>query len=491
MRCLALADALKRQGAQVSFVCRDLLDDSSRIISNHGFQVLRLRGDRRRTRLSSKISQEKDAQATLTLLQSSKADWLVIDNYALDITWESKLRPLAGKILVVDDLADRVHDCDILLDQNFYRKPETRYDGLIPSHCTRLFGPRYALLRDEFRVKFRREKALNSNGVERVLITFGNADLENMTGKALQAVEALKQPHIVTDVIVGSSNPHKESIERFCAARPWAVFHFQPADLAELMSKADIAIGAGGTTSWERCCMGLPSIVFILAENQRRVVEELAESKYVLSMGTPDKSSMKKITIALKALIDDPGLRREMLIKSIKLVDGKGADRVAREMKKITHKASGRKDLEIRPLCNEDMDDLFTWRNHPEVRKNFFDPKPLVKKEHELWFRNIIKNNKAAVYILCNANDSIGVMRFEEKESHIKASVMLNPSFLGRGYGSEIIRLGTERFVLEKRPGKKILAEIKADNEASKKAFSKAGFTEDTVTYHYAGTKGR
>jgi UDP-2,4-diacetamido-2,4,6-trideoxy-beta-L-altropyranose hydrolase len=491
MRCLALADELKRRGDHVCFACGDLLDDCSRIITGHGFRTFRLGRGRRGSEPSPKIVQKKDAQAVLKILGDFKADWLVVDSYCLDITWEAMLRPFVGQIMAIDDLADRAHDCDILLDQNFYRDPKTRYDGLVPGHCSKLFGPGYALLRDEFRTRSGKEKAPGRDGVQRILVTFGNADLENMTMQTLKAVEALKQPRIAADVIVGSSNPHREAVEKFCAARPWAVFHFQPSNIAELMTKADIAVGAGGTTSWERCCMGLPSIVFILAENQRRVVEELAESQYVLSLGSPDRSSTGKIRDALAKLIDDPDLRREMRIRSLQLVDGKGARRVAAQMKKLAHKASGRKDLRVRPLRKEDMDDLFHWRNHLDVRKNFFNPQPLARREHEQWFRDIMKNTQAAVYILFNSSGSVGVMRFEEDETRIRASVMLNPSCIGRGCGAETIRLGTERFVLERRPAKKIVAEIKTGNEASKKAFSRAGFREDTVTYQYAVKRGR
>ena len=148
--------------------------------------------------------------------------------------------------------------------------------------------------------------------------------------------------------------------------------------------------------------------------------------------------------------------------------------------------SKGGEAIEIREIQDDDINDLFNWRNHPEVRKNFFNTNPISWDEHEKWFKAKIKDSYTSIYIACSGKDKVGSIRFEDKSDVIKVSIMLNPDFLGKGFGSEVIRLGTERFIKEKNPYKPIHAEIKRDNIASLKAFQKAGFEESYLVFVYS-----
>lgn len=142
-------------------------------------------------------------------------------------------------------------------------------------------------------------------------------------------------------------------------------------------------------------------------------------------------------------------------------------------------------ELKFRPVESDDINDLFEWRNHPEVRKNSFSSKPLSWEEHEKWFKEKVKDPGTTIYMVYTEGEKIGSIRFEEKDDAVKVSVMLNPDFFGKGLGAEIIKSGSEKFIREKNCKKPITAEIKKNNIASIKAFQKAGFRESYITLVY------
>jgi len=320
MRCLALAEELKRSGASVSFICCEDRGNLIEHIEKKGYDM---------HHLPSGIDTKTDSHLTQELLkkQPIKIDWLIIDHYDIDISWESSLREFVRKIMVIDDLANRKHDCDILLDQN-YNKNGSRYDGLVPENCVQLLGPEYALLRPQFREvreNFKRE----NNEVKRVLVFMGGADPSNETGKVLKAIKLLNRDNIAVDVVIGASNPFKNEIENIAQKMPGTVCHFNVSNMAEPMSSADIGIGASGTSTWERCCVGLPSIVMILADNQKEIAEELEKEGVVVNLGWHEYIKEADIEDRIKHLIATPRKMKEMSVRGMKMVDGRGAERVA------------------------------------------------------------------------------------------------------------------------------------------------------------------
>jgi UDP-2,4-diacetamido-2,4,6-trideoxy-beta-L-altropyranose hydrolase len=235
--------------------------------------------------------QKLDAEETIKAageLFPEGVDWLVVDHYKLDVIWERMLRPYARKLVVIDDLADRYHDCDLLLDQNYYRDLGRRYQGLVPEECVTLLGPSYVLLRPEFANARQRLRTRNGS-VRRILIFFGGSDPTNQTQKAVEALRLLERHDIEVDVVVGSANPNRNAIQALCAGIPNVVFHCQVSNMAELILDADLGIGAGGAAMWERCCLGLPTITVVFAANQERTTEDVAEIGAIEYLGWSDQ----------------------------------------------------------------------------------------------------------------------------------------------------------------------------------------------------------
>ena len=199
---------------------------------------------------------QQDATETLAALGETQPAWLIVDHYALDLRWESILRPRVGKIMVIDDLADRPHDCELLLDQNLYQDMETRYDPLVPATCAKLLGPKYALLRPEF-AQARKNLRQRDGQVMRILVFFGGVDPTNETAKAIHALASIADRQFAVDVVVGSGNPHKQQIENLCAEHEGFHYHCQVDNMAELMAAADLAIGAGGDGDVGAVCCGV------------------------------------------------------------------------------------------------------------------------------------------------------------------------------------------------------------------------------------------
>ncbi len=316
MRCLTLAEELHNHGTSITFICREHEGNLCNYIEEKGFSVFRLPavGPEQNKDLSWNAHASwlrapwgLDAGETAGIIKNlgRKIDWIVIDHYALDGNWEQQLRPLVDKIMVIDDLADRPHDCDVLLDQNLYEDMESRYDNLVPETCQTFLGPRYALLRPEFR-KARKQLRLRDGNVRRILVFFGGSDLTNETTKALKAIQRLNRSDIAVDVIVGSTNPHREEVRQFCETMENIVYHCNVDNMAELMARADLAIGAGGATSWERCCVELPAIIITLANNQEAATRILARQGAISYLGRSCEITAEMITDSIDHFIANP-----------------------------------------------------------------------------------------------------------------------------------------------------------------------------------------
>lgn len=335
MRCLTLADVLRDKGANVAFISQELPGDLCGFVSEKGFEVHRLpapeRADLERYGNGDdgiednwKTSTEH-AEAVLAR-EGNPADFLIVDHYASTREWESRLRSYTKRIMVIDDLANRPHDCDLLLDQNLSGDAERSYDSLVPSQCRKLIGPRYAILRREF-YEMRKKMRKRDAAVRRILIFFGGSDPTNETEKAVEAIRLLNTPDVQADVVIGSANRHRERIERLCAAIPNTNTYFQVSNMAELIMNADLAIGAGGSTTWERCCLGLPALVTILAENQECLTKAVASRGAIVNMGWAKPLSPTDYKQAISAI----GTRRlhDMSQRGLELVDGEGCSRVS------------------------------------------------------------------------------------------------------------------------------------------------------------------
>ncbi len=335
MRCLTLADVLRKRGAEINFICREHPGHLCDLIAQRGFAVNRLPlANEQVDHLPLHAGWlgarwDDDVEQTRQVIQDlgGMADILIVDHYAIDHRWEKALRGSATRILAIDDLADRVHDCDLLLDQNFFSDLSTRYDGKVPPGCLTLLGPHYALLQPVY-AELHSQVELRNGPVRRIFVFFGGADTENLTGLSVAAFQELGRSDIHMDVVMTEKNARYLGIEK--AIERWSNIrlHGPLPSLGSLMAKADFAIGAGGATVWERFCLGLPSVVISLAENQKPVCEDLASIGLIRYVGHQKEVNMDVLRNAVSSIISLSSVTNWARACHA-ICDGRGAERVA------------------------------------------------------------------------------------------------------------------------------------------------------------------
>jgi len=321
MRCLTLAEAMRERGVEIRFISRDHVGNLNAWLQSKGFVVTVLpqavEGD-----LPADDVSQRDAEQTIFALGKKVPDWLVVDHYGLNINWERLLKTFIGQMMVIDDHTGRSHDCDVLLDQNYSEDGEQRYVGLVPRTCTMLLGPDYALLRKEFtelRGQIRRRSSLDN-----ILVFFTTGDDQGETLKAMRGVALFGKAKQV-DVVVGSSNPYNAAIKKKCDELHWN-YHCQVDYMPSLIANADLVVGAGGSSNWERCALGVPALVAILADNQAAIAQALDSAGVVRNLGWFHKLEPVDYADALSAL---EGKRlADMSDNAMRIVDAAGAKRV-------------------------------------------------------------------------------------------------------------------------------------------------------------------
>lgn len=333
MRCLTLADALRDRGGQCVFVCRahegHLLD----LIQRRGHGAVALPAGEAGYQAPGRLAHDgwlgtawaTDAQATRQALSGQPVDWLVLDHYGLDRQWEAAMRPSCRRLLVIDDLADRQHDCDWLIDQNLGRGAAD-YDGLLSTDTHRLIGPSFALLRPEF-AQWRDYSLKRRAGqpLRNLLIAMGGVDKGNATGQLLHALQAAPlSPDMRITAVMGPHAPWLHQLREQAAAMPRPTQVLTGVDnMAQLMADSDLAIGAAGGTAWERCALGLPSVVVVLAANQQAGAEALAQAGAAVVV-----QDIGNIVEVLTSLSDKASLLGNLSSAAARLVDGNGVARI-------------------------------------------------------------------------------------------------------------------------------------------------------------------
>lgn len=314
MRCLALATELACRGADVRFAVNEVAPLYVPSIARSRFPV-------------ETIATFGAAEAIAE--HEGGVEAIICDSYSCDAEIERRFRPVARTIVVLDDLADRPHDCDLLIDTTYGRRRED-YDGLTPPDAQILVGAGYALLRPEFlalREESLRRRAIGG-GIKRILVSLGLTDVGGVTARVVAALSRLDlDAHI--NIVISPNASSRQDLERLAAKDARLMLHIDPPEIARLMAEADLAVGAGGTTSWERCCMGLPTVLLVLADNQRLVAQKLAEAGAALvAQGNAD-AVLEEMTAKVAALAGDRGLLSRISANAAKTVDGEGARRAA------------------------------------------------------------------------------------------------------------------------------------------------------------------
>jgi len=341
MRCLTFSQELRKSGATVEFIVREHQGNINELIKNKGFKITLIPNtviEKKQSLTEYEqwlgVTQEVDASETIQILKDKKIDWLILDHYALDYNWEEKLRSYTRKIMVIDDMANRRHLCDILLDQTYGRK-EVSYKKLVPTDCKLLLGSENALLRPNFSklrqqaIKRREECHIINN----ILISMGSMDEENITSIVLDVLVKYKwktQPNIT--IVLASSAPHLQRIKNNLSKYNFPITILTDVtNMAQLMLRSDLAIGAGGTTSWERCCLALPTILIVLSENQKTIAENLSKAGAVIKLQKNSKVK-KNIKFSIEGLMQDKDSYMEMCFNAAKVCDGSGVKRTVEQM---------------------------------------------------------------------------------------------------------------------------------------------------------------
>jgi len=340
MRCLTLADALRTKGWHCDFLCKLHIGHGQYQIEARGFDCYLMPVDEEldsseNTTLHSDWlggSQSKDCAQTSELLQIGQYDLLVVDHYAIAHVWEQRCRQFVGKLAVIDDLADRPHDCDVLIDQTVGRGAEA-YQGLVSASANLLVGSEYAMLRPQFSI--RRAEALakpHNKSFTRILIMMGGTDPDNATGKVLRAIgDQINQHSLKITVVLSAVAPYLEDI-RLLVQDVGGELKTDIEDVASEILVHDLAVGAAGSTSWERCCLGLPSVLFTTAENQTLIASNLAAKGAVINLGKVEAQSLLDLCSLIEKFDANPHLLEPIKRSAFSICDGRGVDRVVKSL---------------------------------------------------------------------------------------------------------------------------------------------------------------
>ena len=336
MRCLVLAQYLQKKSCEVCFLSREHDGNLIEYIKSKGFKVFLLP----KRKLCAEVNQSSDAVNTgwlgcsqdndaiecLEVIENFNPNWLIVDHYSIDKKWETILKNEQMKIMVIDDLANREHNCELLLDQNYYNNPYKRYDNLVPNYCTKLLGPQFSLLRDEF-FKIDSKKIRNVNNIFKIFIFMGSSDITNQTLKVVKSIVSLIQKGFLlsVDVLVGEINPNSNQIRSYCDKYSEIRFIGGTSEISKMMLEANIAIGAGGSASLERCYLGLPSLVISVAENQVETTNSLNSFGAIYHLGWFQNVNENMISTQIEKFMRAPNLLNSMSQKATSIFKVNGS----------------------------------------------------------------------------------------------------------------------------------------------------------------------
>ncbi|WP_095051744.1 UDP-2,4-diacetamido-2,4,6-trideoxy-beta-L-altropyranose hydrolase [Pseudomonas sp. Irchel s3b2] len=472
-RCLTLARVLRKQGSHVAFACRLLPGHRLDSLRAEGFETFalpeRYRDEDPQQAIESMLPWQADIAALGQALESHPAfDWIIVDHYGLDHHWQTAARRWAPRIAAVDDLATRQYNVDLLLNQNLSGTPEV-YTSLLTPDCQTLFGPRFALLRDEFCCPAIEIKPR----ARRVLVNFGGFDAAMQTHHAMLALADFHELEI--DFVAGADNPAWEQMQSLADYRPnWRLHRFV-SDFYRLMSEADLFIGAGGGTSWERAAMGLPTICIAVSNNQQANGEVMATSGAHVFLSNREQVSVEQLRQAIGFVVGNQGIRQSMAERSRQLVDGRGALRVAAALAGAV--------LQIRQATQDDAQLLFDGRNAGAVRRWSLDTRVIDWQRHQAWLAASLSNPRRLLLIAEADDGPVGVLRYDLDGTRAEVSIYLFEGRIGLGWGRALLVRG-EAFVIVHWPRLEgITAQVLSANQASLKVFREAGFTQSACSF--------
>lgn len=457
MRCLALAQAWQAEGGSVTLVAHDLPHNLRARLATEGVQV---------RESAPAIGSADDAAHALAVAGALGARHAVIDGYHFGAAYQRQLKAAGLRLLMLDDNGHAEHyAADLVLNQNIHaheglyarREPDTEL----------LLGTRYALLRREF-WPWRDWQREVPPTARKLLVTLGGSDPDNVTLRVIQALAQVRQDDLEVRVIVGGSNPHIASLEAGgVEAAPRVTLVRDVSDMPGLMAWADVAISAAGSTCWELAFMRLPSLLIVLAENQRQIAAHMAQAGAALNLGQGGELTPARLADALLEVLGSAEQRRALMARSADLVDGAGARRVV---------AALQTPLRLRRATPEDCRAVWELANDPTIRAASFSSAPIPWEAHVGWYARQLASPEALFLLAENEQGAlVGQVRFVLNAGEAVISVSLAAAFRGAGLGARLIQLGSQALFRE-TDAARIHAYIKADNRASITVFTRAGY---------------
>ncbi|MDN5249892.1 UDP-2,4-diacetamido-2,4,6-trideoxy-beta-L-altropyranose hydrolase [Betaproteobacteria bacterium LSUCC0117] len=486
IRCINLAIQLRKLQVSCKFLCYNQETQVKKTLRKSQLEYITLDGEETSFSEAEKNPNGEfkfyDSQAIADFerhVEKIKPDLLIIDDYNIDITYESIFRPHVGRLMVIDDLANRKHDCDILLDQNLFREQYERYQNLIPSHCITLYGPLFALLAEEYSTS-RKSAVIRSGAPKNILICFGGHDPYNLSEKILRGLLSISTECLNIHLAISSSNKNISSINAATEGAENVRIHFDLPSLQGLISTADLAFGATGITTWERCCLGLPSAIITFADNHVELAETLHELGFVFLIGHYPSVDDAYLRDRLEYLLHKLDIRT-CSEKCFGLVDGLGAETVA-----LILTLGKRTTLDIRDVTPKDESYTYSISNDCVTRKYSLNKGFISREEHTRWFMKTLKNKNILYYIISASNRlTIGQVRFENTLGKWRIHFSLANYARALGFGLKMLELAMERFYQEIGFAT-IFAEVVSGNTKSKKLLERLNFKViedgDTIT---------
>ena len=484
MRCIALAQAWQDQGGAVTFLSHCDSEAIRQRILDEGFEFIPI---------EKPYPDPSDLQKTLRQLsafsfQLSAPIWLVLDGYHFTPDYQKAIKESGYRLLVIDDMAHLGHYyAEIVLNQNIHAE-QLHYS--CEPYTRLLLGTKYVLLRREF-LKWRGWKRQIPEKAKKILVTMGGSDPDNVTLKIIRALNSLNDPELEVKIVAGPTNQNISSLENELHL---SSFTFEllsnVRNMPELMAWADVAVSAGGSTCWEMAYMGVPSIILVLAENQKEVAKELYSAGVALNLGWYAEIREPELVEALTTLIFNQIRREAMIQEGKKLADGDGVARIIMYLMD--------RNMWLRPARKSDCYLFWKWANDPKVRAAAFSSDPIPWEVHAQWFAQKLNQSTCFLFVaLDNQDTPIGQVRFDfDDKGEVEIDVSIDEHKRSRGYGSLLISMAVEKLFRE-TPLSKVHAFIKLHNKVSMQAFERAGFKRQEVqtikgseSIHYVKLKG-
>lgn len=478
-RCLALAQALTDAGAEVRFVARRIDAVATQVLGTENPTVHWLpapaeafapEADAPPHATWAGVSQKQDAADTALALAKWRPDAVVVDHYAFDARWHQAVRNALGcHLLVIDDTADRALDADALLDHTWAADHRAKYAGRLRREPLRLCGPRFALLSAAYRYAPRH--AIH-DAVRSIGVFMGGTDPGGVSARVLAACRHAGFTGPV-EVVSTSANPQLTGLREACQRDGHTTLTLDQPDLAAFFARHDLQVGAGGGATWERCCIGAPTVALALVANQSAVVPGLAV------LGAVRAADEATLSGVLRELIADPAARRVLAERAKALVDGRGAQRVALALL--------RDQLQLRPATTDDAPLLHGWRNHPAVRAVSAAQDPIAFDTHQRWLQAVLANPARWLFVAQVGHLPVGSIRFDQLDNgHLEVSLYTDPDLQGLGLGQRLLAAGEQALRALHPGGFTVQAQVLPGNTASQGLFQTAGYHGGPLLYRKA-----